>query len=357
MALISPNPSDLYHTLKCVVCRGFGELGEINSVSILSPTLKLEFISPKLKIKLGNKKAMFFTMTAIIILLVFLLSYTVFSVVEDRRVINKRIDSMNNFVFSLEKDISRQGYISGYRAILSLESYITTNGNFLTNSQDSIKETILNGTINGVKVNLMEGYKLSDWNSRIQDFGNKMNLFINYSLKDVIVMQDDPWNIRIDMEIELLIKDRGNLATWNKTEIISSKVEVTNFEDPFYIVNTNGLVANKITKTIYIPFVQATNVSNLSSHVENSYYINSTTGPSFLDRFEGKTSPNPNGIESLVYLPALSSQGVSIKDKSVVDHIYFSDNNPDSRNIAGMPSWFKLDDSHLEIYNVTGLAA
>lgn len=302
-----------------------------------------------------NKKAMFFTLAAIVILLIFMLSYSIYTIVEDRTPINKRIDSMNNFVFSLEKDISRQGYISGYRAILSLESYITTNGTFIANSGESIKETLLNGSINGMAVNLMENYRLRDWNSRIQSFGDKMNLIINYSLKNITVTQDDPWNVRIDMEIELFIKDKGNLASWNKTEIISSRVEITNFEDPLYIVNTNGLVANKIIKTIYLPFVQGTNVSNLLSHAENSYYINSTTGPSFLDRLEGKTSSNPDGIESLVYLPSLSSQGISVKDKSVVDYLYFSNDNPDSHNIQGMPSWFKLDDSHLEIYNVTGL--
>jgi len=234
-----------------------------------------------IKIKFSNKRAMFFTMTAIIILCLFLLSYTIYSVVQDRKVINKRIDSMNNFVFSLEKDMSRQGYISGYRAILSLESYITSNGTFLSNSQDSIKETILNGTINGQSVNLMEGFKLSDWNSRVRDFGNKMNLDINYSLTNVTVTQDDPWNVNINMEISILIKDKENLASWNKNETITSKIEITNFEDPLYIGNTNGLVANKINKTIYIPFVNGNNITNLILHNQRSYYIESTTAPSF----------------------------------------------------------------------------
>jgi hypothetical protein len=308
-----------------------------------------------IKIKFGNKRAMFFTMTAIIILCLFLLSYTIYSVVEDRKVIDKRIGSMNNFVFSLEKDMSRQGYISGYRAILSLESYITSNGTFLTDSQNSISETILNGTINGQPVNLMEGYKLGDWNSRIQDFGDKMNLDINYSLKNVTVNQDDPWNVNINMEVSLFIKDKGNLASWNKTEIITSKIEITNFEDPLYIVNTNGLVANKINKTIYIPFVNENDVTNLILHNQNTYYIESSSGPSFLNRLEGKTTASPNGIESLIYLPALSSQGITTLDKSCVDYIYFSSNNPSSHNIQGMPGWFKLDDAHLTVYNVSGL--
>jgi hypothetical protein len=306
-------------------------------------------------IKSKNKRAMFFTMMAIIILSVFLLSYSVYNVIDERKSINKRIDSMNSFIFSLEKDISRQGYISGYRAILSLESYITTNGTFLANSEESLKEILLNGTINGQAVNLMENYRLEDWNSRIQSFGDKMNLFINYSLKNVTVTQIDSWNININMHIHLLIKDKGDLALWNKTEFISSRIEITNFEDPLYIINTNGLIANKIIKTTFSSFVNGTNVSNLLSHVQNSYYIASAAAPSFLDRLEGKTTANPNGIESLVYLPALSEQGINILDKSCVDYIYFSLNNPDSHNIQEMPSWFKLDDAHLGVYNASGL--
>ncbi len=308
-------------------------------------------------LKNKNKKAMVFTLLTIAILFVFLLSYSLYSLGQERKTINRRMESMNSFVFSLEKDISRQGYISGYRAILATDSYITTNGTFLTNAGESIKETLMNGTIQGQNISLMEGYRLVDWNSRIQDFGDKMNLDINYSIKNVTVNQEDPWNVNINMEINLFIKDKGNLASWNKTEIITSKIEITNFEDPLYIANTNGLVANKINKSGYV--FSETDLSNLSLELQNSYYIASPHGPSFLDRLEGKTteSQDGNGIESLVYLPSLSAQGITLKTKSCVDYIYFSSDNPSSHNIQGMPGWFKLDDAHLEIYNVTGLAS
>ncbi len=69
------------------------------------------------------------------------------------------------------------------------------------------------------------------------------------------------------------------------------------------------------------------------------------------------TIPNPAGIESLIYLPKLSGAGLEIKDKSCVDYIYFSINNPASHNIQGMTSlsWFKLDDAHLAIYNAVAI--
>ena len=68
---------------------------------------------------------------------------------------------------------------------------------------------------------------------------------------------------------------------------------------------------------------------------------------------EGDLSANENGIESLVYLPELSTQGISIKSKSVVDYIYFSTNNPPSQTVIGMPSWFRLDDEHLSVYGIS----
>ena len=103
---------------------------------------------------------------------------------------------------------------------------------------------------------------------------------------------------------------------------------------------------------MYYPFANGTDVTNLFKHAENSFYINSTTAPSFLNRLEGKFTPDPNGIESLVYLPNLPLS----KDKSCVDYIYFSSNDPTTGHIQGMPSWFKLDDDHIVSYNLTGLA-
>ena len=96
-------------------------------------------------------------------------------------------------------------------------------------------------------------------------------------------------------------------------------------------------------------------VSNLKKHVENSYYINSSLAPGFLNRLQGKLSSNANGIESLVNLQKLSNQGITIKSKSVVDYIYFSENNPVSYPIIGMQNWFRIDEAHLDIYDVRDL--
>ena len=299
-----------------------------------------------------NKKGMIFTMMAIFLLSFFLITYLVYSVYHDREAVSKRVETMNNFVSSIEKDVSRQMYISGYRAILSVENYITSNGNFINNSEDSIRESLVNGTLYSQQMELMEGYKVSDWNSKISELGNKLNLNINYTLIDLEVKQIDPWKITIETNVNLYITDKGNLASWNKTEIISSDIDIAGFEDPLYLLNTNGKVTNKINQS---NFVFSTDLANLTIQSQNSLYIHTETSPSFLNRLEGKVTPSQYGIESLVYLPEISSQGIAVKDKSCVDYIYFSSQTPTSHSITGMPAWFKLDDSHINIYGVSGL--
>ena len=120
-------------------------------------------------------------------------------------------------------------------------------------------------------------------------------------------------------------------------------------------MNTNGLVAPKIVKTPYSSFVSGANISNLSSHLKNSFYIASTNAPSFLDRLEGRIVASDYGIESLVNLDELAKQGISVKQKSVIDYIYFSEASGEGCRVlpSGMPSWFRLDNAHLVSYGVT----
>lgn len=302
-----------------------------------------------------NKRGIFFTSMAIIIISLFLVSLALYSQLSEKNTIEKRIQTMNSFVFSLENDISRQNYISGYRAILSIESYITSKGEFIADSEASMREALLSGTVQSEPINLMEGFQIKDWNSRITDLGEKINVEANYTLQDLTISQDDPWHILIQAKINLQVRDKNNLASWNKTETINSKIDITGFEDPIYLINTNGKVTNKITKTPYTIFVQGNDVSNLTNHSANSYYIESATAPSFLQRLEGKTTSDTQGIESLVNLRELSQQGMIIEQKSVVDYIYFSSNNPTSYKISGMPAWFWLDTPHLSTYQVSNL--
>ncbi|MEK6854886.1 MAG: hypothetical protein AABX73_01560 [Nanoarchaeota archaeon] len=304
-----------------------------------------------------KKKGMFFTIMAILLLTFFLLSLVFVSNAQERNVVQKRVESLDSFVFSAEEDLSRQIYISGFRIIFLFEKRIVENGTFISNFPATFDEAFYNGTIYGQPQSLMTGATFSEIKSSLENKARKINA--NASLFDpsILVTQDDPWHVKVVFNSSFFVEDKNKLASWNKSISIVGLIPVEGFEDPLYVVNTNGLITNKITKSLYTNFVSGSDVQNLLLHLTNSYYIASASAPSFLDRLQGNVGANLYGIESLVNLEKLSSQGVYVKDKSVVDYIYFSTANPSSCNVIpnGLPSWFKLDNEHLTVYQVNCL--
>jgi hypothetical protein len=305
---------------------------------------------------INNKRGMFFTIIAISLIILFLIFYAYQSSFENPRAINPRINTMNGFVFSIEQDLPRQLYIAGYRAIFIFEGKISNEGVYISDINSSFNELFFNGSLNGVNEDIMLGATYSDIKTSIEDMARSVNVNVVIEPKTIRMVQEDPWRIKIILDTVLFIEDSGKLASWNKTGEYYAYIPVDSFEDPLYTVSTSGLVIHKINRTAYNPLVNGNNVGNLSLHTQNGLYISSTLAPSFLDRLGGSSSPNINGIESLVYLPELSAQGITAEPKSCVDYIYFSTQNPAKYNIQGMPSWFYLDSEHLSLYNATSLA-
>ena len=313
--------------------------------------------SSKNMVLIKNKKGMFFTMFVIVVLSLFVLSYTLFSSIKERRTTQDRVTTLNNLVFSLEENLKRQLQISTFRIIFLFEKRIIEKGNYITNIQSAFNETFYKGTVEGTsnpEINaIMQGAKSSDIIKDLQENARKLNANLTILEPKIYLSQDSPWEIKLTLESNLIIKDLNNLAVWNITHNISAYTSIENFEDPIYIVSTNALATNKIIRTPYI--FSSTDPTNLSSHIQKSYYINSSEAPSFLDRLQGSISTNnKDGIESIVNLPILSSKGVPVTmGKSVVDHIYFSSSNPSSSTCIGTPAWFKLDSSHPDIYQAS----
>jgi hypothetical protein len=152
------------------------------------------------------------------------------------------------------------------------------------------------------------------------------------------------------------MQDEDSLALWNRSLSLVAQIPIEGMEDPVYIVNTGGLVSNKIKRTPHTTFVQGTNISALSNHSLSSYYRDHTDAPSFLGRLQGNLTASPYGVESMVNLQKLAAQGVPTSQKSVIDYIYFSTSNPSTNGVSGMSAWFRLDSTHLAYYNATHLA-
>ena len=312
-----------------------------------------------MKLQIKNRNGIFFTTLVIIILSLFILTFTFYSQVKERQSIQKRVETLNNFVFAVEENIPRQLRTTGFRIIFLLEKRIVETGSYITSLDSVFQETFFNGTVYG-ETNpeiqaLMLGATFPEIEATLKQKAEKINANLDFINPSISISQSDPWHIEVTLSSNLIIRDKSNLALWNRTSDIKAYIPIQDFEDPLYVINTNGLVTNKLIKTPYTTFVSGFNIANLSSHLENSYYTASTSAPSFLKKLQGDTSADPNGIESLVNLAKLSTQGIEARDKSIVDYIYFSASNPPHCNVlpAGMPAWFKLDTPHTTTYQVT----
>lgn len=302
-----------------------------------------------------NKRGIFFVVLAMVIISIFLVSIAFYSAFINRESVQRRVETLDNFVFAIEEDLPRQIYINGFRTIFILENEIIESGAYASNIQSVFQEAFFNGTVHGQPEVLLNGATFGYIESSIQQKAAKINAEVSLQNPILDVSQKDPWNIAFTLNATFLAEDKAGVALWNKTISLTANVPVESFNDPLYLVNTNGVIANKIIQTNQTPFVSGGDVSNLSAHTQNSYYIALTSAPSFLKRLEGDFSADANGVESLVNLNELANQGLQVYSKSAVDYIYFSQQNPLSCNVlpAGMPSWFRLDDAHLTTYGVS----
>ncbi len=304
-----------------------------------------------------NKKAILLTLVTITILSIFAITYTTYSLFKDRSSVNNRITTLNNFVSSVEHDLPRQVYISGYRAIFLFNRKIIDTGTYITDANGLLSELFFNGTLLGVKQDLMDDATFLSIETFLADNAKKINANLTLENPTIELSQDNPWDIKITFNATLLINDKGNLASWNRNISVSSLIPITNFNDPIYSVNTAGKVLNRINQTPYKIFVTDSDYTNLMNHFQNSLYRASTSAPSFIMRLQGNLSASPNGIESLVNPQMLADQGISAKYKSVVDYIYFSTSDPAKYTIPAVSNLI-LDDenNHLTAYNVSGVA-
>jgi len=312
-----------------------------------------------------NKRGMFFTILAMLLMGLFLLSFVLTTgrtYREEALVEGTRLEAMHNFVNDFERDIDRVLYITGFRAILAVEEYVINNGSFIQQPQTVILEALMSGTINNVTTLLMSNATFSQWLAKVEERAELMDITVATEIININALQRDAWHIDIDLNVSLNISDRKGSSGWVKEHQTTAHVLIEGFEDPFYVLFSYGLLTNIIIKANTTDFVdEATNdTTNLQIHLNNSHYIESSDAPSFLMRLSGNFSSSPYGIESLVNLNEFKEQGIGLRERSSVDYIYFSDIVHNTNRIQGISdtskwSWFLLDDNSLDTYECTGI--
>ncbi|MBI2650693.1 hypothetical protein HYX04_05290 [Candidatus Woesearchaeota archaeon] len=306
-----------------------------------------------------TKKAIFYTTAAIALTIVIIVTYSAYSTyrLRDRMdVVQTRIETVNFFIKDVEKDISNGAYIAGFRTLLSFNQFVANNGTFIDNANERFKESFLNGTINQQPLSLMKDSTFTDWANKISAEADKVDIKFNFKINEIKLNQTDPWNVDIGLDLSLDIRDKRNTSYWIRDRHLTTRISIIGFEDPLYIVNSKGRVTNAIVISNITQFViNNGDVKNLLKHMNNSWYIAHNDSPSFLMRLQGDLGNSTFGIESLVNLEEFQQQGLPLKDRSIVDYIYFGTKSTYNCGVNGTPEWFKLDSGHWQTYQVQSI--
>src|SRR3989338_11569448 len=119
-----------------------------------------------------GKKGIFLTFIAISLIAAFILIFppSGISLKKDILVINTRGTTMNEYVVDLENVYLRRALqSSSTKTIIALTKYMQSQNRFLANFEDSFKEVLLQGTINGqpidsfIEPDIMAGNAYPEW--------------------------------------------------------------------------------------------------------------------------------------------------------------------------------------------------
>lgn len=321
---------------------------------------------------LNNKKGLFYLLVSIIfvvIMILVFLTYKEYSYTDRQKVIETRITTINDFIKNIDSDSKRVIYISGFRALIALEDYVASSGQYLNNSEEMFRIAFYNGTVNGTDVEILENSSYSDYLDRLRLIAERIGIDIDINVTDITLYHDSSWSVRVIVTTHINLSDQKGLAKWDFYKDYNTSVSLINIRDPMYSVYTFGRVPNtiRISPSNISDFVfDATNdTTNLTIHLNHSYYINTSLAPSFLMRMEGNFSNSTYGIESLVYLPELDTQEISYSNsRSIIDYILFSNITGYEKRLCDfhikhdLPNWFQIDINHTDpddVYDIKDL--
>ncbi|MBU5690017.1 MAG: hypothetical protein QXM68_02440 [Candidatus Aenigmatarchaeota archaeon] len=166
--------------------------------------------------------------------------------------IENRINDMNNLYESIVFDLDKAVDIITKRAISTAISDIVTSGEPLNNPEEKIKELVFYGTINGQEKQLMQNSTIVDWSNRINYVGQSKNYNITISFLSLNIEQYDSFNLVARGSALINITDRNGVASINRVHNFSKTVSIEGFEDPLYVLSTEGKATKIIKKSKYL---------------------------------------------------------------------------------------------------------
>jgi len=300
-----------------------------------------------------SKRGIFFTLMSVILVTLMILSISVipkprFS--SDAERVALRVETMNDFVIDLDEDLERAAYIISYATLLRIDGAVVENGSYVHDLPRAFSAAFINGTLDssdaGISLTLNDSFQ--DYTRRIAEQATSLGIQSSVTIEKVDISQQDPWSVSVRVSMTLNVTDQEGTARWIQQKNISSIISIIGFEDPVYHLKSLGRVTKTIAKSPLETYVTGGVTDDLKRFINASWYRNSTSAPTFLMRLSGNFSANPEGIESMVYLQEFIQQGLSIQERSDIDHLYFSNITHTAQkvtNVTDTPGWewFRLD--------------
>ena len=323
-------------------------------------------------IKQLGKKGMFLTLISISIIAAVIIIFTPsgLDLSKNMPVIKTRVSNVNEYVLDLENVYLENALkATGRRTIIALIGRIEKEGSFSDKDEfdSAFSEVLLDGTLDGVSIgesinsdymdqDIMDENTYNDWiNKIVATAKNTYNIDTTFNpiqLTDIQVYQIRPWFIEVEADITFSVT--SETASWTRDVTIKTEISVENFDDPYYLVNTEGSYINKITKSD--TKFDEWDVDKVIDFIGNGDYTHfeDSQAPSFLMRsYNDISASSCCGIESLVNP---NNDAILSKFASYVDYLYWkTPSDCDNQNlykVNGLNSEIKLDFGSIGRYNL-----
>jgi hypothetical protein len=184
---------------------------------------------------------------------------------------------------SIIRDLGKILEIIVQRAMVVCFNNVSASGVPLSEANETLKELVLYGTMNGTEELLMENATFPYWVGKIEAAGALKGFNINIIPKTLWIKPYDSFNLIVVTEVEINITDQHDVAGLSRSIKIEKLVSIEGMEDPLYPLKTSGLMSNVIVES---PFQGNYTQVLLVGNGGNGYVYGETTHDVF--DFAGK---------------------------------------------------------------------
>lgn len=323
-----------------------------------------------------NRKAMFFTLMAITIMTVLIVTFRAtdyMTLVNRVPVIKGRVEQANQYVKDIKSfHMERSLFVSSKKGI---RSYINRTVHEGFQDEEEMEETLENYIKKNESTEIVMNDLIEDVEVRANE---SLNIVSELNITDIDVFQSNrtgPWRLGFNMSYNFTVE--ATRATWNSSDNLILSISIKGLRDPFIYLNTDPNINRTIKKVNYSQMGREA----LHRHIDESNYIYTNSSPSFLHRLTNNTNGSDCcGIESMINTSrgfkvddadlSYHATDIGYRNESFVDYCYITDGDADKcqtglymvnetssdyydENNFTYP--FRVDTYHFNIFNLSSL--